>query len=69
MTRDYRRVGRSGRASATPYHIEKHKTALHTALLMREMLDAGLDRDEVGKRFGISGAAVYNRLKRQGLLK
>lgn len=69
MTRDYRRVGRSGRAAATPYHIQAHETARARALRMREMIDAGLTRAEVGKEFGVSEGAVYNALRRQGLLK
>jgi len=69
MTRDYRQTGRSSSARLTPYAQASHEAARHTALLMREMIDAGLSRAEVGKRFGVSEQSVYNRLKRQGLLK
>lgn len=69
MTRDYRRVGRSSAARLTPHHVKTHEAARARALLMREMIDAGLTRAEVGKRFGVSEAAVYNALRRQGLLK
>lgn len=69
MTRDYRRVGRSSAARLTPHHVKAHEAARARALRMREMIDAGLTRAEVGKRFGVSEGAVYNALRRQGLLK
>lgn len=65
--RDYRRVGRSARAAATPYHIAKHEAALARATEMLAYRKQGMKDHEIGKLFGVSGAAVYNAIRRQGL--
>lgn len=52
-----------------PHARRLHEAALARALLMREMLDAGLTYVEVGRRFGVSEQAVKSALKRQGLFK
>lgn len=65
--RDYRRVGRSGRAAATPYHIEAHEKALARATAMLALRKQGMKDAEIGKLFGVSAAAVYFAIRRQGL--
>ncbi len=65
--RDYRRVGRSGRAAATPYHIAQHEAALARATAMFELRKQGMKDHEIGKLFGVSAAAVYFAIRRQGL--
>lgn len=66
MKRDGR--GRHARQTSE-YHLRLHVAAQEQACAMLAMLKTGKSYPEVGRAFGISGAAVQSRLKRQGLHK
>lgn len=67
--RDYRRVGRSSAARLTPYAQAAHAAALERARTFAALRAKGKSFDHIGAEFGITGAAVYCALRRQGLLK